>query len=682
MPDQISLRGGALVIAGATVLAGVGAQLTLVEDALGHGTFVRLTAEQPAARQVFAVGTMPALARFTACHRYEPFWMKPTAGTAARQVPPLTQSLLVELADGRCALLVPLIDAPFYASLEGDAEDRLLLVAESDDTTAQARGLLGLFVAVGDDPYELVRRGARSVVARLKSCRLRVDKPLPAFIDRFGWCTWDAFYHEVSDEKVRLGLESFKAGGVQPRLLILDDGWQSERATDSGERRLTAFAANAKFPGDLAPTVAMAKSGFGIETFMVWHAFQGYWGGIDPAAFPRYRVLEQGRRFSPGVKQYWPIADEKWWGHAVGLVAPDSIHRFYQDYHRHLREQGVDGVKVDNQSCNEALSQGQGGRIGLMRAYHEALEGSVHTQLQGNLINCMSCSTDVIYQTLNSTILRTSTDFWPNKPESHGLHLYTNAQVCLWFGEFVHGDWDMFQSAHPMGPYHAAARAVGGCPVYVSDKPDAHDFALLRKMVLSDGSVLRCADPGLPTRDCLFRNPLVEEVLLKIFNRALRAGLVGAFNARYHESAAERTAIAGRVGPLDVPGLAGREFAIYAHRTGTLARVERAGTVPVELAELDYELFTIVPVEDGIAAIGLADKFNSAGAITAKGPDPRGGYAVALRDGGRFLAWCASRPRQVLAGGVAVEAAYDARTGALVVELAGAGPQELRIVMA
>ena len=52
-------------------------------------------------------------------------------------------------------------------------------------------------------------------------------KPLPAFVDQFGWCTWDAFYQEVSHEKVREGLESFRRAASRPKLLILDDGWQS-----------------------------------------------------------------------------------------------------------------------------------------------------------------------------------------------------------------------------------------------------------------------------------------------------------------------------------------------------------------------------------------------------------------------------------------------------------------------
>lgn len=42
---------------------------------------------------------------------------------------------------------------------------------------------------------------------------------------------------------------------------------------------------------------------------------------------------------------------------------------------------------------------------------------------------------------------------------------------------------------------------------FYSDKPGNHNFKLLRKLVLPDGSVLRARLPGRPTRDCLFNDP-------------------------------------------------------------------------------------------------------------------------------------------------------------------------------
>lgn len=43
--------------------------------------------------------------------------------------------------------------------------------------------------------------------------------------------------------------------------------------------------------------------------------------------------------------------------------------------------------------------------------------------------------------------------------------------------------------------------------IFCSDKPGSHDFNLLKKLVLPDGSILRAKLPGRPTRDCLFSDP-------------------------------------------------------------------------------------------------------------------------------------------------------------------------------
>ncbi|KAL0403803.1 UNVERIFIED_CONTAM: putative galactinol--sucrose galactosyltransferase 6 [Sesamum radiatum] len=56
---------------------------------------------------------------------------------------------------------------------------------------------------------------------------MRNEKKLPGIVDYFGWCTWDAFYQEVTQEGVEAGLESLKAGGTPPKFVIIDDGWQS-----------------------------------------------------------------------------------------------------------------------------------------------------------------------------------------------------------------------------------------------------------------------------------------------------------------------------------------------------------------------------------------------------------------------------------------------------------------------
>src|SRR5215471_4690447 len=580
---------------GQPILADVAQELSAEPDASGLGVFLRASFGQSDSRLALTVGTPVAMKRFTSLYRDEPYWNIPAAGESLAALKSETQFFMMELAGGLSAVVVPLVDTPFRCSLES-AEDALVLVAETGDPMTAGASMLALYVAAGSDPYALVKAAAAAVMARLGTGKLRAQKPVPDIADWFGWCTWDAFYQTVSHAKVRQGLESFAEGGVSPRWLILDDGWQSERRMPTGEQRLTSFAANQKFPGDLAPTVKMAKEEFGLRRFIVWHAFQGYWGGVDGLALPAYGVRETIRHFSPGLLRFNARLNHVWWGALVGFVPPANIHRFYHDYHRHLAAQGVDGVKVDNQAANEGLGHGLGGRVAVMHAYREALEGSVLVHFEGRLINCMSNSSEMLYSARASTLTRTSIDFWPKRPETHGMHLYTNAQVGLWFGHFVHPDWDMFQSGHPMGAFHAAGRAVSGGPVYVSDKPAEQDFGVLRKLVLSDGSILRARDIGRPTRDCIYHDPTREKVLLKVFNVNLEAAVIGVFNARYSAEETAPELVEGTVSPADVEGdwsareLAAGEFAIYAHYAGTLARVGYQAELPVRLAALAAEV--------------------------------------------------------------------------------------------
>ena len=373
----VSLANGALVFDGLALFSGVPASVQVVQDPLANGVFLRFECEKPSDRQIHDAGTLPGMKRFVCCYRYDAWWNTPRYGAAVSEIPADTQFLLADLADGRYAALFPLLDGAFHCAIEGDEQNRLSVVAESGDPAIVGNSVTGLFVAVGDNPYELVRESAASICKKMNRGRLSADKSVPDFADQFGWCTWDAFYGEVSHDKVRIGLESFAKGGVNPRLLILDDGWLSMKNNPAtGENRLTAFEANDKFPGGLRATVDMAKNEFSVDTFVVWHALEGYWGGIDPKSFPQYRVVDERREFSPSLLKHSPALNSAF-GNVIGVVAPEDIHRFYQDFHRFLREQGVDGVKVDNQGALEGVSRGLGGRVELMRRYHEALEGAI-----------------------------------------------------------------------------------------------------------------------------------------------------------------------------------------------------------------------------------------------------------------------------------------------------------------
>ncbi|HEX2101862.1 MAG TPA: Sip1-related alpha-galactosidase, partial [Candidatus Synoicihabitans sp.] len=253
----------------------------------------------------------------------------------------------------------------------------------------------------------------------------------------------------------------------------------------------------------------------------------------------------------------------------------------------------------------------------------------------------------------------------PRRPETHGLHLYTNAQVGAWFGEFMHPDWDMFQSGHEWGAYHAAGRAVSGAPIYVSDKPGTHDFGLLRQLVCSDGSALLADDPGRPTVDCLFCDQTRQPVPLKIFNRNGPRGVVGLFNAQYHPEHDKKVTVDGTVAPADVPTLEGPAFAAFAQRSGRVWQCGRDDVHAVRLAEREWEIVSYAPITRGVAVIGLADKLNSGGAIIAERWRDEQTLEVELRDGGELLGWSQHAPRAVEAGGIRVAHTFDPASGTL-----------------
>ena len=618
------------------------------------------------------LGRLRGLRRFTSGARRNPFWMEPQVGVRESDVRWETQWLLAQTGDTTFVLLVPLLDHASRFALRG-GDDHLVLYGETGDPAEMVSAKAALLVATGSEPYELLSRAA-AVVATHFAIPLRPERRVPDFVDHFGWCTWDAFYADVSPEGVRSGLAAFQAGGIALPWMILDDGWQSVRRAPTGETRLASLAPNEVFANDLSSLIREARQAFGLRWFFVWHAYLGYWGGIDPAAFPDGDVRVVAKKYGPGILANEPTWNVRPWGAQVAVPSAAGIRRFYYAYHQTLRAQGVDGVKVDNQAMLEAVCAGQGGRVETHRAFRAALEDSARTHFDGRLINCMSSVSECHYLSRDSAVVRTSSDFFPQKPESHGAHLFRNAHASLWVGEFMLPDWDMFQSKHPAAAFHAAARALSGGPVYVSDKPGEHDFDLLRQLVLPDGSVLRCAQPGRLTRDCLFTDPTREPVLLKIFNRyADRGGIVGLFNA--HAPFGTASKLTGETSAADVAGLSPAEsHAARAFRSGACWLDQPESRFRIQLAAGEWELVAYARITHGFAAFGLADFLNGGAAIERCEWDDDRTCRIALRAGGRFAAWAARTPREIHANAHRIVFTHDTASGVVSAEIPVGGP--------
>ena len=166
-------------------------------------------------------------------------------------------------------------------------------------------------------------------------------------------------------------------------------------------------------------------------------------------------------------------------------------------------------------------------------------------------------------------------------------------------------------------------------------------------------------------------------MLLKIFNHNATGGVVGVFNAR-HNPERPHAAIAGALRPTDVEAFVGERFAVWAHNAQTLQVMNRHDETALALKPLEFEVFTIVAIHAGLAPIGLADMFNSGGAVLYHDASPDSAtHVLGIRTGREgcggagptFLAWSERKPKRVLVEGAATPFTFDRSTGALTLQI-------------
>ncbi|KAK1316492.1 putative galactinol--sucrose galactosyltransferase 1 [Acorus calamus] len=599
--------------------------------------------------------------------RFKLWWMTQRMGSSGKDIPFETQFLIIEGHDG----------SHFEGAMRGNANNELEICLESGDPAVEAfDGTHLVFVGAGSDPFDVITNAVKAVEGHLQTFSHREKKKMPDMLNWFGWCTWDAFYTNVTAEGVKQGLESFSN-----RLTNIKENHKFQKNGREGHREEDPALG-------LAHIVTEIKEKHDLKYVYVWHAITGYWGGVRPevAGMEHYESKMAYPVSSPGVQSNEPCdALNSIATNGLGLVNPEKVFNFYNELHSYLASAGINGVKVDVQNILETLGAGHGGRVKLARKYHQALEASIARNFPDNgIISCMSHNTDGLYSSKRTAVIRASDDFWPSDPASHTIHITSVAYNTIFLGEFMQPDWDMFHSLHPMAEYHGAARAVGGCAIYVSDKPGNHDFNLLKKLVLPDGSILRAKLPGRPTRDCLFSDPARDgKSLLKIWNLNEHCGVLGVFNCQgagwcrvgkknlIHDE--QPGTITGVIRAKDVDylprvakdGWKGNAI-IYAHLGGETVYLPKNASLPVTLKSREYEVFTVVPIHEfsngtSFAPIGLMKMFNSGGAVKELSYKSDKSEIVDMKVRGcdMFGAYSSTKPKRITVENEGTEFIYD-----------------------
>jgi len=393
------------------------------------------------------------------------------------------------------------------------------------------------------------------------------------------------------------------------------------------------------------------------------HTLWGYWNGVDQSSLSaKYNIRKT---------TYQTIHKTVEIAH---IISPKDIHGFYNDFYSYLKEQGVNMVKVDFQACFDDVVEHDEYKWWWVD-YQKVLKECSNKYFNQKIIYCMAHSPSIIQNTLSDPnilsgdyqpLFRNSDDYYPNIEESHSWHIYTNIMNNLFtIHLYSIPDWDMYQSYHKYGEYHAAVRTISGGPIYITDLPNHHNTKILKKCLVQTPKntmkILRCEQSAVPSGniDDLFVDLTKVDKLLKILNKNGRIHVIGLWNCRNkdlidHVNIRESL----RFGEYSIKESEDvkKEFVIYFVKNKELVPMKQEN-INVMVRKQSFEIILFIPVDllnvDNyclrMACIGLIDKFNGSKAILSnefkKISNNKVVYDVNLVGYGKcgFYLWCDKR---------------------------------------
>lgn len=363
-----------------------------------------------------------------------------------------------------------------------------------------------------------------------------------------------------------------------------------------------------------------------IKHIAVWHAIQGYWGGIAPNG----KIAQEYRTVKVQVKD--GVA-----GGQATVVSDQDVGRFYNDFYSFLSSAGIDSVKTDSQFFLDEIKHPYDRRR-LIQAYQDAWNINQLRHFSAKAISCMSQTPQIIFHSQlpankPKVLLRNSDDFFPDVPSSHPWHIFANAHNSI-LTQYLNilPDWDMFQTSHDYAGFHGAGRCVSGGPIYITDVPGQHGVELIGQMTgntpRGDTVILRPHTIGKSTSAYnAFDDPVLLKVTTYVGMAHSGVSILGVFNC-------SKRVLSELIGLGAFPGAEKGTYIIRSHTTGQITRptsVEKSDTfVHVELPERGWEILSAFPLQSfelererpakgpnsiSVASLGILEKMTGAAAI-------------------------------------------------------------------
>lgn len=598
-----------------------------------------LNSESAIGLDVQSLGDMKGyMADYLCCQ----WWCEPYIGNDITKIPKNTQALLWEKQEGDFGFLLPVCDEKYKCTING-SEDGLSIKLFSWYTGLSECNSLAFIIAEGKNPFELSEKCVEYGLELLDNgCKVRKERRYPEIFDYLGWCSWDALQIRVNTDGLLEKCEEFKNKEIPVRWAIIDDMWAEvkglndipeeasfdEMADIMHQSKLYSFEADkVRFPFGLKDCIDKIKAGYELKVG-IWHPSTGYWSGIDPNGLI--------------VKEYKDELVETEDGYIVVSPQLDKAFLFYNAFHSYLKRCGADFVKIDDQSNISKFYQGKlpVGQVG--RNLHKAMESSAGSNFDNQLINCAGMAMENMWNRPTSAIARCSNDFLPENRAwfiKHILHCSYNSFIQ---GNFQWCDWDMWWSDDGQAIKNSILRGISGGPIYLSDKIGRSIKEVIMPLILSDGKILRCDRPAVPTKDCLMMDSENASTPFKVWNKCGSSGIIAAFNLNTNNKA-----VAGSLSIFDVDGLEGEKFTVFEHFSRNVKIIDRYEKLDFILEDQDdFKLFIIVPMKDGFAPIGLINKY-----ISPKTIANATSTGIELFEGGEFAFVCEKEVKEIVVNG-------------------------------
>lgn len=225
IPSNVTFKSFSAVVKPSTAPPSI---LERVQSLSHKGGFLGFSQKDPSDHLTNSLGKFTGR-DFVSIFRFKTWWSTQWVGNSGSDIQMETQWVMLDVPELKSyAVVIPIVEGSFRSALHPGSDGHMLICAESGAASKKTASFEAIaYVHVSDNPYTLMKEAYSAVRVHLNTFKLIEEKAPPPLVNKFGWCTWDAFYLTVEPAGIWHGVSEFADGGLTPRFLIIDDGWQS-----------------------------------------------------------------------------------------------------------------------------------------------------------------------------------------------------------------------------------------------------------------------------------------------------------------------------------------------------------------------------------------------------------------------------------------------------------------------